>query len=136
MRERLKGLEVKKKELCDKLKQLGAFRRGSLSLIYRRCGRTNCKCTQSGHSGHPQYIWSATIKGKSYARNITLGPPMQKYKEEIENYQKFLKIRDDLIDVSEKIADEQPIPEVKSNQELERLKKKLQRMFIQKLRGK
>lgn len=133
MSERLKELEDKKRELCDELKQLGAFRRGTLSLIYRKCGRPNCKCTKRGHRGHPQYIWSTTIRGKSYARNIPLGPQMQKYKGEIENYHKFLKIRDEIIEVSEKIADEQPIPKVESNHELEKLKKKLQRMFIARL---
>jgi hypothetical protein len=40
-----------------------------------------------GHPGHgPQYLWNTTVKGKSYAKSIPLGPELEKYTTEIGNY--------------------------------------------------
>ena len=83
MGEALVECEQKRTALIDSLKELGDFRRGTITANYRKCGKANCACAQEGHPGHgPQYLWSATIKGKSYAKNVKLGPEMQKYEEE------------------------------------------------------
>ncbi len=68
----LESLEYKRKSLYKKLEGLGDFRRGTISLNYRRCGKKNCACAKQGHPGHgPQYLWNTTIKGKSYAKSLT-----------------------------------------------------------------
>ena len=63
MTETLIDCEGKRDALVDSLKELGDFRRGTITANYRKCGKPNCACTQEGHPGHgPQYLWSATIK--------------------------------------------------------------------------
>jgi len=137
MEDSLKVLEGKRKSLYQQLEKTGDFRRGTISANYRKCGKGNCICAREGHPGHgPQYLWNTTIKGKSYAKNLKLGPELQKYLDEIDNYRNFLRFCHELVQVNEEICDLRSVPEVKGEQEREELKKKLQRLFRKKYRGK
>jgi len=136
MRE-LADMERKRENLYKQLEEVGDFRRGIISVTYRKCGKKNCACAQEGHPGHgPQYLWNTTIKGKSYAKNLKLGPEMEKYREEIANRQHFQKLCDEIVEVNELICNLRPAPEVNDDQELAALKKKLQQMFIKKSKKK
>jgi beta-mannanase len=135
MNDSLTRLESKRKALYKKLEEVGDFRRGSISVNYRKCGKKNCACATSGHPGHgPQYLWSTTVKGKSYAKNLKLGPELQKYLEENGNYQSFMKLCDEIVQVNEKICDCRPIIEIADKHEGEELKKKLQMHFMRRYR--
>ena len=137
MGEALVACEQKRTALMDSLKELADFRRGTITANYRKCGKANCACAQRGHPGHgPQYLWSATIKGKSYAKNIKLGPEMQKYEEETARHRRFVELCDEIVRINERICDLRPVPEVKDDKELAELKKKLQRRFLKKFKGK
>ena len=124
MEETIESLEKKRAELYTQLQETGDFRRGIISVLYRKCGKANCACAKEGHPGHgPQHIWNTTIKGKSYARNVKLGPEMQKYLDEIDNNRRFLKISEEIVVINERICDLRPVPEVKDDKELAELKK-------------
>ena len=130
MPESVAALERKRDGLYEKMRGLGDFRRGSISVNYRKCGNPNCVCAKEGHPGHgPRYLWSTTIKGKSYSRHIRLGPEMQKYEDEIGRYRTFLRLCDEILEVSEAICDRRPVLAPRDEMELEELKKKLQRKF-------
>ena len=127
MNKKLSALESERSSLYKKLEEMGDFRRGTISVNYRRCGKKNCACAKPGHPGHgPQYLWSTTIKGRSYARNLRLGPELQKYMDETGNYRNFLRLCGEIVQLNEKICDLRPIPEIEDNSEAEELKKKLQ----------
>lgn len=133
----LVDMERKRESLYKQLHETGDFRRGIISVTYRKCGKKNCACAQEGHPGHgPQHLWNTTIKGKSYAKSLKLGPEMEKYLEEIANHQRFLKLCEELVDVNERICDMRPVPEVKDDKELGVLKKKLQQLFMAKYKKK
>jgi hypothetical protein len=133
MNKTLKELESQRKTLYAKLEEIGDFRRGIISVNYRKCGKKNCICTKPEHPGHgPQYLWNTTIKGKSYARNVKLGPELEKYMEEIANYRTFLGICDEIVKVNEKICDLRPIAEIKDQNEAQELKKKLEKLLKRK----
>jgi len=137
MEETIESLEKQRVELYNQLRETGDFRRGIISVLYRKCGKSNCACAKEGHPGHgPQHIWNTTIKGKSYARNVKLGPEMQKYLGEIDNNRRFLKICEEIVVINERICDLRPVPEVKGDQELAELKKKLQERFMTKYKKK
>ena len=137
MEETIKSLEKKREDLYRQLQEVGDLRRGIISVLYRRCGKANCACAKEGHPGHgPQYIWNTTIKGKSYARNVRMGPEMQKYLDEIDNNRRFLKLCEEIVVVNERICDLRPVPEVKDDKEMEDLKKKLQERFKTKYKKK
>ena len=137
MGESLVEYEQKRIALIDSLKELGDFRRGTVTVNYRKCGKPNCACAQPGHPGHgPQYLWSATIQGKSCAKNLKLGPQMQKYEEETARHRRFVGVCEEIVRVNERIGDLRPVPQIKDDQELAELKKKLQRRFAKKYRRK
>lgn len=131
MDDELKTLEEERRELYRKLSAIGDFRRGMISVNYRKCGKKNCICNQEGHPGHgPQYLWNATIKCKSYAKSIPLGPALEKHKQETDNHREFTKLCEAIVLVNERICGLRPVPEVKSEKDLTALKKKLQRQFM------
>jgi hypothetical protein len=114
---------------------VGDFRRGTISVNYRKCGKTNCACVRSDHPGHgPQYLWNATMEGKSRAQNLRLGPELEKVGQEVENYRRFVGMCQQLVEIKEKICQARPAREVKNQPELEHLKKKLQKQFAKKWR--
>ena len=129
----LTDLEAKREELYKRLQETGDFRRGMISVTYRKCGKKNCACAQEGHPGHgPQHLWNTTIKGKSYAKSLKLGPEMEKYLEEIANHKRFMKLCEDLVLVNEQICDMRPIQVIEDEDGLDELKKKLQQLFMAK----
>ena len=133
----LADMERKLESLYKQLQETGDFRRGIISVNYRKCGKKNCACAQEGHPGHgPQYLWNTTIKGKSYAKSIKLGPEMEKYLEEIANHQRFLKLCDEIVEVNERICDMRPVRVMEDEEGLAELKKKLQQMFMAKYKKK
>lgn len=137
MEDTLKVLEEKRKVVYKKIGEIGDFRRGMISVNYRKCGKKNCICTKSGHPGHgPQYLWNTTLKGKSYAKNLKLGPELQKYVEEIANHRKFVQLCDELVELNEKVCDLRPIRAIEGKEEQEELKKKLEQLFRKRLRKK
>ena len=135
MEETLEALEKKRKELYQKLEVLGDFRRGTISVNYRKCGKKKCACVKPGHSGHgPQYLWNTTIKGKSYAKNLRVGPELEKYMKETDNYRSFLKLSEELVQVNERMCELRPVREIEDRTEVEELKKKLLKIFRKKFR--
>jgi hypothetical protein len=129
-------LESKRTLLFKRLRTLGNFRRGTINVRYRKCGKKNCACAKPGNKGHgPYFEWTTTINKKSYAKNLKMGPELQKYKEETENYLNFMKLYNEIIQVNENICDLLPPAELNHKEE-EVLKKKLQEYFRQKLKKK
>ena len=129
----IESLEKKREYLYRELQEIGDFRRGIISVVYRKCGKKNCACAKEGHPGHgPVHLWNTTIKGKSYAKSLKLGPELQKYLDEITNHRKFVELCEEIVVVNERICDLRPVPEVKDDQELSELKKKLQNLFMRK----
>jgi len=137
MAETLASLEAKRQGLIQALAALGDFRRGTISVNYRRCGKRNCACARADHLGHgPQYLWNATIGGKSRARNLRLGPELEKVGREVDTYRTFVRHCTELVEVNEQICQLRPVREVADTRELTQLKKKLQRRFAKKWRAK
>jgi hypothetical protein len=136
MDEKLIQLEEKRKNLIKMFKKLGRFRRGTIAVRYRKCGRENCACKKPGHIGHgPYYEWNTTIKGKSFAKNLTIGSELQKYKEETDNYIKYQELYREFLQVNEEICDLTPHKLLKPAQE-DALKKKLRKLYRSKLKRK
>ena len=137
MSETLSSLRQKREDLYKQLQETGDFRRGTISATFRKCGKKNCACAKDGHLGHgPLYLWTATIGGKSYAKNLTLGLEMEKYREEIANYHRFQKLSHEIIVINEQICTMRPVPVMDDEVGLADLKKKLQQLFTAKCKKK
>src|SRR4030043_1637849 len=124
MEETLESLEAERRSVYRKLEEIGDFRRGIISVNYRKCGKRNCACAKPGPLVHgPQYLWNTTIKGKSYAKSLRLGPELQKYMEETVRYREFLRLCGELVQLNEKICNLRPAPKIEDKDEREALKK-------------
>ena len=133
----LQDLELHRKDLFRQMEKLGDFRRGTISVNYRKCGKSNCVCARKEHPGHgPQYLWNVSISGKTHARNLLLGPELEKVEKEVERYHAFLRLSQELAEVNERICQLRPVRSLKDENELEQLKKKLRRHFAEKRKKK
>lgn len=133
----LQDLELHRKELFHQLENLGDFRRGTISVNYRRCGKSNCACARKDHPGHgPQYLWNVSVGGKTQARNLPLGPELEKVEKEGERYHSFVRLSQELVEVNDRICRLRPARTIEDENELERLKKKLQRRLVEKRKKK
>jgi hypothetical protein len=133
----LHDLESRRKELFREMENIGDFRRGSISVNYRKCGKSNCACARKDHSGHgPQYLWNVSIDGKTQARNLPLGPELEKVETEVERYRAFVRLSQELIAVNDQICQLRPARTIEDANELEQLKKKLRRHFVEKRKRK
>jgi len=137
MERSLESLESRRKKLYRKLEALGDFRRGTISVNYRQCGKSNCACARKDHPGHgPQYLWNASVGGKTKARNLPLGRELEKVEKEVERYHEFDRLCQELVEINDKICELRPVPVIEDQNELEQLKKKLRRHFARKRRKK
>ena len=50
--EQSQDLERRRKDLFRQMEHLGDFRRGTISVNYRKCGKSNCVCARKDHPGH------------------------------------------------------------------------------------
>src|SRR5437879_445322 len=133
----LQDLELRRKDLFRQLENLGDFRRGTISVNYRKCGKSNCACARKGHPGHgPQYLWNVSIGGKTQARNLPLGPAVERMEKAVERYQSFVRLSQELIAVNDQIWQLRTARTIKDENELEQLKKKLRRNFVEKRKRK
>jgi hypothetical protein len=120
----LQDLELRRKDLFRQLENLGDFRRGTISVNYRKCGKSNCVCARKDHLGHgPQYLWNVSINGKTQARNLPLGPELEKAEVEVERYRAFVRLSQELVEVNDRICQLGPAGSIDNENELEQLKK-------------
>ena len=137
MEESLETLELQRKTLCRQLANLGDFRRGTISVNYRKCGKSNCACARKDHPGHgPQYLWNASIGGRTHARNLPLGPELEKVDKEVEQHHSFVRLCQQLVEVNDKMCQLRPVRLVQDENQLEQLKKKLRKRFAEKRKKK
>jgi hypothetical protein len=107
----LEDLEARRRELYERLAEVGDFRRGSVSENYRRCGKANCACAGPEHPGHgPRYLWTRTVPGR---RGGTRGRQLDraevdKVRGELDRYHRFAEISDQIVEVNEAICEARP----------------------------
>lgn len=133
----LSELEREKEKLLERIQGLGDMRSGSLSVRYQRCSKSPCVCDDPKHPGHgPIYSFSTVTDGKTKIKNYKLGPELEKLRREVENYQTFKKLYQELIVISRQICDLRPVVDCKDDKELMELKKTLERVFLKKSKRK
>ena len=105
----MEELEAQRRELIERLAEIGDFRRGSVSYSYRRCGKANCACARTpGHPGHGRLMWTRTgPDGKTRGRLIK-PTEEQKVRAELENYYRYADISDQIVEVNEAICEARP----------------------------
>jgi hypothetical protein len=108
--DQLARLESRRDDLLAELAQVGDFRRGSLSEVFRRCGKPNCACAVPGHRGHgPQWNLTRRAGGRTVTLHLKPGPELDKVRREVAEYRRFRDLCGRVADVSEEICALRPV---------------------------
>lgn len=103
-------LESDRSVLLEALATTGDMRRGSITEVYRPCGKPTCACTAVDHPGHgPYYALTKKVDGKTKTRQLRPGPMLTKIEREVETYRTFRDTCNRLIEVNEAICDARPV---------------------------
>ena len=103
------GLEAERARLYAELSGVGDFRRGTLSAVFRKCGKPNCRCAQPGERGHgPQYNLTRWAGGKTVTTHPRPGPELEKAEREAGEWERFRWLTGQIEAVNEAICDARP----------------------------
>jgi hypothetical protein len=105
----LAGLEAERARLYAELSGVGDFRRGTLSAVFRKCGKPGCHCAQPGERGHgPQWNWTRWAGGKTVTNHPRPGPELDKAQREAGEWERFRSLTGQIEAVNEAICDARP----------------------------
>lgn len=86
------------------------MRRGSITEVYRRCGKPSCWCQRTDQPGHgPFYAFTTKVKGKTQTLQLRPGPLLSKLQREVQAYRDFRERCQQIVALSEKICQARPV---------------------------
>ncbi len=103
-------LHAERETLLQSLSSTGDMRRGSITEVYRSCGKPKCSCAAADHPGHgPYYAFTTKVDGKTKTLQLRPGPLLSKIEREVETYRGFRATCDQLLGVNEAICEGRPV---------------------------
>ena len=112
MPESIESLEARRSRLLSELAQMGDIRPGSITEVYRRCGKKSCWCAQTDQPGHgPFYAFTRKVRGKTQSVQLRPGPLLSKLQAEVQAYRDFRQRCEEIVALSEKICGARPVEE-------------------------
>jgi len=132
----LPSLLTQREAILREIAQLSDMRRGTITEVFRSCGKPGCCCSEPKHPGHgPYYAYTTKVEGKTKTLQLRLGPRLAKLEREVETYRRFRLLTQQLLEVNEGICNartEQPA----ADSETTVLKKTLRNSSKRSSRGK
>ena len=97
-------LEELRSLVLDRIAAVPAFRRGSLQVGYRKCGRASCRCARPGEQGHgPRGLWTRTVNGKPRAQYVPVDQ-VDQVQAELDHYAQFAGLVADYVEINEALC--------------------------------
>lgn len=110
MSDPLAKLEADRDALLQTLASTGDMRRGSITEVFRSCGKPTCACASAEHPGHgPYYAFTTKVDGKTKTLQLRPGPVLSKIEREVQTYRGFRATCGRLLDVNDAICDARPV---------------------------
>jgi hypothetical protein len=111
MPDSLAALEAQRDGILREIARLGDMRKGSLTEVFRACGKPRCACHRRDHPGHgPYYAFTTKVAGKTRTVQLRAGSRLDKFQREVDAYKEFRALSDKLIGVNEAICAARPEP--------------------------
>lgn len=105
----LSALVAKRDAILSEIARLGDMRRGSITEVFRSCGKRGCCCASPKHPGHgPYYAFTTKVEGKTKTLQLRPGPRLTKIEREVETYKRFRVLTQQLLEVNEGICNARP----------------------------
>lgn len=82
----VRRLEGRRAAVLEGLLLPGAFLKGSLSLVYRTCGKPNCHCAQ--RPGHPVWVLATSQDGRP-RRQVVRKADIEEVRQQVTEYRQF-----------------------------------------------
>lgn len=112
MPEPIESLEARRSRLLSELAQRGDMRPGSITEVYRRCGKKSGWCARTDQPGHgPFYAFTRKVRGKTQTVQLRPGPLLSKLQTEVQAYRDFRQRCEEIVALSEKICQARPVEE-------------------------
>src|SRR2546428_11147684 len=106
----LADLQQQRSTLQSRLAGLGDFRSGSITGTGGRCGNPRCHCHQANDPGHgPYYRLTRKVEGKTVTETFSTDAALHKAQREVEEYHRFRRLSQELLEVNEQICRLRPI---------------------------
>ncbi len=103
-------MEFDRAALLEELRGTDDMRRGSITEVYRRCGKETCRCADDSDAWHgPYYAYTRKVGGKTKTLQLRAGPLLSKIEREVEAGRRFRTTCDRLFDVSEALCEHRPV---------------------------
>src|SRR6266542_1762996 len=132
MPDSLADLEIKRSKLLEEFRSLTDFRPGSITAVVRRCGKPSCHCAKPKDPGHdPQFRLTRRVAGKTVTESFPNPAALRKAQQEIAEFHRLQKLKDDLVGINEKICKLRPAqkqPDGWTDQEKKRLLQSIKRL--------
>jgi len=137
MPDTIEKLEGRRTALLERLTETGDMRRGSITEVFRPCGKPTCCCAGADHPGHgPYYAFTTKVVGKTRTVQLRRGPRLDKLEREVETYRQFRATSEEVVQVNEALCDLRPVPALRETAARVGLKKKSPRSSKPRSRGK
>lgn len=91
--------------VLDRIAAVPAFRRGSLQVGYRKCGKATCRCARPGEQGHgPRGLWTRTVPGAGSRAQYIPVEQVEQVRAELTNYAQFEDLVADYVEINEALC--------------------------------
>ena len=109
----VRQLEQLRSLVLDRIAAVPVFRRGSLQVGYRKCGRANCRCARPGERGHgPRGLWTRTVRGEGSRGQYIPVERVEQVRAELDNYEQFEALVADYVEINEALCTSKTGPPV------------------------
>ena len=132
------AIQRQRQALKEELETIGTFRRGSINVFFRPCGKPGCRCHRPGHPGHgPQTTLTSKAEGKTQARNLATPAEVERARAQVKNHDQFQDWVRKWQALNEEMADQELAQaQTETSAEEKSLQKKLQPRSGRRLRRK
>ena len=101
----LEVLLRRRDELHEEMNTIGDFRQGSLTRMYRKCGKPTCHCAREGDPGHgPSWVLTRNVGGKTQTRAVA-EDNLAEVRSQVAAYQQFRALMREMVEVSSRICE-------------------------------
>src|SRR5713226_3204715 len=115
----LATLEADRSKLLEEFLRLGDLRPGSITAVVRRCGKPSCHCAKPNDPGHdPQFRLTRRVAGKTVTETFPNPAALRKAQEEVSEFHRLQKLRDNLVSLNEKICELRPVEQQRGGAKL------------------
>lgn len=112
MPDALRDLETHRSRVQQELAGVQDMRSGCISGTGGRCGNSRCHCHRPKDPGHgPYFRLTRKVAGKTVTETFSSPAALVKARREVEEYHRFRKLNQELLDVNEQICSLRPVAE-------------------------